>query len=248
MGIDKWAQRSRLADISPGLKLAVCLYWLINCIASDSVVVSSLTLISSALVVCVFGGLKPEFFLRCLRIPMAFVFIASAALIIEPADGNSLITVLGLGISADSLLYALNTFFRCMGAAGALFMLSLTTPAYDIFGVLQKLRLPDDITETAKLIYRYIFVLYDSYVAIKTAQEARLGYSSLKTGYRSFSLLGAAIFSRAVNQARRSFSAMESRNYTGSVKTSKKHYTLTPIHIVSSVLFCIILTAAGVIF
>ncbi len=248
MRIDKAANSSRLSTLSPELKLIFSLYCLINCIAADNIPTSLLTFAVSAAIVCGAGGLPLRRFMHCIRIPLAFTAMASAALMIGAEDERSIVSLLGLGISIEGAMYALGIFLRCMGAVGAMYTLSLTTPAYAVFGVLRRIHIPIDIVETAELVYRYIFVLYDSYINVRTAQESRLGYCTLRAGYHSVSMLGAAVFLKAMQQAKRSIDAAGSRGYTGAVKTAKRQYELKPIHIVISAFVCAVLTVSGVIF
>jgi len=70
-----------------------------------------------------------------------------------------------------------------------------------------------------ELVYRYIFVLLEIAAQIRNAQECRLGYATLKTGLYSMGQLISNLFIRAYRQAERTYIAMESRGYTGEIRT-----------------------------
>lgn len=248
MLIDKEAYRSRLSGISPGLKMLMSLYCIINCIAADGMITSLLTLFMMSFVICAVGGLQVKRFIRFLKIPLFFTIIGAAALAVESGKADCIFSLYGIGITRAGAVYALGMFFRCMGSVSAMYFLSLTTPVTAIFTVLRRTPLPCFFVETAELVYRYIFVLYDSYKKINVAQESRLGYNTLKAKYRSTALIGGAVFIKAMEQAQRSFTAMESRGYTGDIKVLTREYTLKPYHIAAASAICALLTASGVIF
>lgn len=63
------------------------------------------------------------------------------------------------------------------GVAGTLSVLVLatTTPMVDAVGWLRRLRVPGPLLEVAELMYRLLFVLADTAVALHASQAARLG-------------------------------------------------------------------------
>lgn len=248
MKIDKEAQKSRLSGISPALKLCVSLYCIINCTASDNVITSISTFVIMSFAVCILGGLRFSKLLRFYTIPLFFAVTGSAALMFEPGSSGAPISFFNVSITHPGLVRAAEMFIRCMGAAGAAFILPLTTPAHAVFAVFYDTPLPSFITETAELIYRYIFVLHDSYKKIYVAQMSRLGYINLKASCRSTALIGAAVFIKAVNTAKRAGAALECRGCEGSVKALKRKYETKPAHILLSVILCAFLTCTGVIF
>ncbi|MGN0163505.1 MAG: cobalt ECF transporter T component CbiQ [Candidatus Ornithomonoglobus sp.] len=248
MLIDKEAYRSRLSGISPGLKMLMSLYCIINCIAADSMITSLMTLFIMSAVICAVGGLKVKRLIHFLKIPLFFTVIGTAALAVEAGKTDYIVSFLGIGVTRSGALYALGMFFRCMGSVSAMYFLSLTTPVTAMFTVLRRTPLPGFFVETAELVYRYIFVLFDSYKKINVAQESRLGYNTLRAKYRSTALIGGAVFIKAMEQAQRSFTAMESRGYTGEIKVLPGEYTLQAYHIAAAVIICALLTASGVIF
>ena len=69
------------------------------------------------------------------------------------------------------------------------------------------------------LMYRYIFVSIDEAITMYHSQETRLGYSSLKKSYKSMGILIANIFIKTWITGEKSFIAMESRGYDGSMRT-----------------------------
>ena len=71
------------------------------------------------------------------------------------------------------------------------------------------------------LMYRYIFIFLDEALNMYHAQETRLGYSSLPKSFKSMGMLGSNLFIRTWIKGEQAHIAMESRCYTGSLKTLK---------------------------
>jgi len=82
---------------------------------------------------------------------------------------------------------------------------ALTTPATDLIGGLGRLGLPAEITEIALLMYRFLFLLGDTAMAMDAAQAARLGHVGARRRLRSLGLLIANLLPRSLDRARRVF-------------------------------------------
>jgi cobalt/nickel transport system permease protein len=85
----------------------------------------------------------------------------------------------------------------------------------DLLALLLRLKVPKLLVELMGLIYRFIFVLLETADTMFTAQNSRLGYSSLSTGYRSLGALASTVFIRAYKRSDELYTALESRGYEG---------------------------------
>jgi cobalt/nickel transport system permease protein len=96
---------------------------------------------------------------------------------------------------------------------------------------------PKLIVELMGLIYRSIFVLLETADTMFTAQNSRLGYSDLKSGYRSLAALASTLFIRAYKKSDQLYIALESRGYDGEINVLEEqietHWTefITPVSI-----------------
>ena len=77
---------------------------------------------------------------------------------------------------------------------------------------------PSLLTELMLLIYRFIFVLFETASSITVSQQSRLGNRSFKTRIRSFGKLGSSLFILALKRSGALYDAMESRCYDGSIR------------------------------
>lgn len=94
----------------------------------------------------------------------------------------------------------------------------------DLFSVLRKLRLPKLMIEMMDLIYRFIFVLLETAGTMYTAQNSRLGYVNLVSGYRSMGSLVSALFIRSYKRSNELYTSLEARGYDGELRVLEEKY------------------------
>jgi len=105
---------------------------------------------------------------------------------------------------------------RVLGAVSVILLLSSVTPAHKVFHALRWFKVPEGWVEIALLVYRYTFTLLDQTADIAAAQSARLGYSSVRRSISSIGVLAGTVITRSMDQAMRTYEAMELRGYQGS--------------------------------
>jgi cobalt/nickel transport system permease protein len=89
--------------------------------------------------------------------------------------------------------------------------LMLTTPFGEILDALRWYRLPSALVDLLAAMYRYIFLLYDEYTAMRAAALVRGGFNGYWRGLKSMGLILAQIFLRALDRAERIDQAMRVR-------------------------------------
>lgn len=90
--------------------------------------------------------------------------------------------------------------------------------------VLRRLRLPKLMVEMMGLIYRFIFVLLETAATMLIAQNSRLGYINLRTGYRSMGSMVSVLFIRAYKRSNELYTSLEARGYDGEIKVLEETY------------------------
>jgi len=223
INIDKIAYSSKLKNQNPIEKVFFALLTLAVCLSANSLPVSIAVVITMALVSVIKGGIRFSVFFKLLLLPMAFLFLGVLAIALEIKNGSQnllvSIQIFGrfFGVSSTGIGTAANLFFRALGAVSCLYYLSLNTPLTDILLVLQKLRCPKLLIELMHLIYRFIFVLLATAETVFIAQNSRLGYTGLSSGYRSVSSLISTLFFRSYRHSDEIYTAMEARGYDGEI-------------------------------
>ena len=230
MGTDRWAYQSRLRRVDPLPKLILSLTALVVCLCCGSGAVGLATAAAMGVLITALGGLPPRVYLHFLKIPMAFLAVGCATMLVRsyPA-GTPVLAALPVGgrlwgFDGAALAAAAALFFRALGAVGAMYFLALNTPVTDLTMCLGRLHVPRLLVELMELIYRFIFVLSETAGSIRTAQASRLGYQGLRRSLSSMGTMASLVFLRAWRRADRIYAALESRGYTGSLTTLTDAY------------------------
>lgn len=246
MIIEKTAYMSKLRNADPLLKTLFALAFMIICVAADSFAVSFAAAAVMLSLVIFAGGAPVKTVARLMKIPMFFIIAGTVAIAFTASDIPSDMVIAArigarfYGIGKAGLIMAARAAAKCFGAVNCMYFLSLTTPMNDLLTLLRKSPLPDFFAEITELVYRYIFVLFETARKMRTAQDARLGYSSLKTSYKSTGVLAANLFIRAFERADRAYTAMQSRGYDGSVAVFSDEYEKKPYQYVLAALAAVI--------
>jgi cobalt/nickel transport system permease protein len=113
---------------------------------------------------------------------------------------------------------AIRVTLRSLAALSCLFFLSMTTPIPQVLRVMRRLHVPPALTEVSLIIYRNIWIFVATVRSIRAAQQARLGYRSLRTSYRSLGMLMATFFGQTLQRARAMEHGLQARNWQGEIK------------------------------
>lgn len=250
---DKTAYRSRLRNISPVVKIMFSISSMIICVVADSITLSVVTTATMLTFIIFIGGADAKSVIKLMSVPAAFAVTGAAAIALDiGGDGSDMLTSLCvkgvyIGVSGEGVKEAVVVLTRCFGAVSCMYFLSFTTPMTDLFSVLRRSVIPNFLVEITELVYRYIFVLFDVAENIRTAQESRLGYADITSGYRSTGMLISNLFARAFRQAERTYTAMESRGYDGDINIITARYKKSAAFNVFAVLYIVLLAAGAII-
>ncbi|MBI2848357.1 MAG: cobalt ECF transporter T component CbiQ [Chloroflexi bacterium] len=117
----------------------------------------------------------------------------------------------------EGLAQGLLIMSRVIGGMLVLLLLTMSTPAHELFLAARWLKMPKSFVELALLVYRYIFVLADEVAVIRNAQKVRLGYRGWSRVMGSTIVLGGSLVLRSYDRAERVFEAMLVRGYSGAI-------------------------------
>lgn len=230
MGTDRYAYASRLRRMDPVAKILFCALVLGVCLCCGGIAPGLATLLIMGLLSVFWGGVPGKVFLKFLTVPLAFLALGCLTIVVNAhPQGTPVLAGLSVGsqvwgITRDSAFRGLAILSKSLGAISAMYFLALNTPMTDVTLGLQRLKVPQLMIELMDLIYRFIFVLWDTAAAIRTAQDSRLGYTGFRRSISSLGSLSSMVFLRAWNKADAIYSALESRGYTGSLATMAQTY------------------------
>lgn len=221
--IDSLAYRSRFRTVHPGKKVLAAGILLILSVTAQSIALGILMSVSLGILSVWGGGTPLKLYIRLLRVPLIFIGLSLAAILInvglEPAAGLSVsLGPVYVSLQAGGIYRGAKLAAGAFGAVSALYFLALSTPLTDIFYVLEKIKCPYLIIELMLLIYRFLFLLWFIAVEMNRAAESRLGNVDLKTAVRTSGQMFAALFIRALRRSSAIYDAMESRGYDGRIR------------------------------
>jgi len=143
--------------------------------------------------------------------PTGFLLVGALSLLVQVgADGVSL--------APDGFRLAGGLVLRSLAGVSCLLFLALTTPVTDLVTGLRRLGLPQEVAEIALLMYRFVFLLAETALAMDTAQAARLGHMGWRRRLRSLGMLIANLLPRAFDRARRMEIGLAARGWSGEMR------------------------------
>ncbi len=219
--LDNYAHSNAIRNVNTYFKVLFGIITLIVSLVSTSPIVPLIIFICVSLIIVYKAEIPVNFYLKFLTVPLTFASITFIYMAIFFGTGQHIFNFgfLNLSVSADGFNLGFLVFSRIMGGFACMAFLGLTTPMTELFKVMENMKFPKILLEISMLMYRYIFVSMDEAVTMYHSQETRLGYSSIKKSYKSMGILIANIFIKTWITGEKSFVAMESRGYDGSIRT-----------------------------
>lgn len=250
--IDIIAYGSGIRHWNPMFKVAFAIALLLICVVADKLYVSVLVIAITAYVTVVLGKVHCHEYIDLMKIPVVFMILGSIAILINfstvPRPALLLLDcrLFYIFVTASGVRQILFLWAKVFGAVSAMYMLSLSTPSTEIFGVLKRIRLPGLIIELMNMIYRYIFILLDTNGKMKNAAVSRLGYVDFKTSVSTFGHTMSNLLIVSMKKANSYFDAMEARCYDGDFVFLEEDKPLRPAQIVFGITMIAVLVAVWI--
>ncbi|EKF84894.1 cobalt ECF transporter T component CbiQ [Methanobacterium formicicum] len=233
--LDNYAHSNGLRDINTLFKVLFGISTMLVSLISTSLVVPLLITICISFLIIFQAKIPWKFYLKFLTIPLTFGLFSFVFMSLFFGVGTHILDlgIFNLAVTEDGFNLGLLLFARVMGGFTCMAFLALTIPMTELFSELERIKIPQIITELAMLMYRYIFLFLDEGINMYHAQETRLGYSSYKKSFKSMGMLGSNLFIRTWVKGEQAHLAMESRCYDGSIKTMKEPESIKSIGILN---------------
>jgi cobalt/nickel transport system permease protein len=246
VSIDLYAYNSQIRQWNPTFKVAFAVLTLFFCLVLNNPYVSVAVIAAMAYLTIGKGKLPAPEYLAVMVIPLTFILISVAAIVVDfsrqPLGQYNLYLGLGYGFTSQAMLKnGLFLMLKVFAAISALQMLALSTPASEIIQVLQKAHVPKMIIELMNMIYRYIFILIDVAMKMKNSAESRLGYCDVKTSWHTFGSIASNLLVVSLQKANAYYDAMEARCYDGDLIFLEEDKKLDKILIAAAAAFLIFL-------
>lgn len=230
--IDVYAYNSKINHWNPAVKIGIALMMLLLCILLDNLYVSALVILLSAYLTVGLGEMPGREYVKLLSLPVAFLVIGSVVIAFNFSDVEQ-----GLAgfwtpftyvfVTPESLSTVLHLWGKAFGGVSAMFMMSLSTPSNEIFSVLRKCKVPALVIELMNMIYRFVFVMVDTFVRMNNSAESRMGYVNFKTSLNTFGNIASNLLVVSLKKGGVYYDAMESRCYDGDLLFWEEEKSIT---------------------
>jgi len=229
--LDRYAHSNNIRNVNTYYKVLFGIITMIVSLISTSPIIPLTIFTLVSFVILYKAKIPVKFYLKFVTVPLTFASITFIFMALFFGVGSNIFNLgfLNLGVTASGFNLGFLVFARIMGGFSCMAFLGLTTPMPELFSVMEDIKIPKILLEISMLMYRYIFISLDEAVNMYHSQETRLGYSNLKKSYKSMGMLIANLFIRTWIIGEKSYLAMESRCYDGSIKTIKEHGSIKSI-------------------
>jgi len=177
--------------------------------------------------------------------PLTFLIVGIIPLLVSVDFGGQ--WLLSFQWAEGGVDLAIRVTLRSLAALSCLFFLSMTTPVPQVLRVMRRLHVPPVLTEVSLIIYRNIWMFVDTVRSIRAAQQARLGYRSLRTSYNSLGMLTASFFGQTLQRAKAMENGLQARNWQGEIKVLDEGAaaTILGFTVVTGVLLLTVVVSLG---
>ncbi len=216
---DKAAYSNRIAKRSPVEKAFLALGLLALCLLLPPWPACPIAFALASAATLLVARVPFAAYAKALSAPLAFLLLSclTLAFSVELKDGAP-----AIALSPEGMREASNALLRSLSAISCLLFMALTTPLPELLSLLRKCRTPAPLIETALLIYNWLFALLDTMREMRTAQEARNGYSSPKLAMKSAALLASGLLIRSFERAKRLETGLAARGFNGDLRVLEK--------------------------
>lgn len=214
--IEDAALRQRWAGRHPGEKAFLSFGLLAVCLSAGSPATYAAVFSATAAALVFFAGVPVRVYAELLLLPLFFLTAGVAPLFVSLDFHGGWPPAVSL--AGEAWAIALPLAARSMAAFSCLLLFSLTTPLPDALQFFRRCGMPKAVLEAALLTWNMFTVLCESFSRMRNSQEARLGYATLRSSYRSLGLLAANLLTQALARAKRLETGLAARGFDGELR------------------------------
>ena len=193
------------------------------------------------------AGVAPLRYLRALAPALSFLVFGSLSLAFTlgvDASGD-----IAVGLLPNGRQVIAQVAGRSAAALTALLFLVLTTPLPNLITLLRRLKCPETLLELMVLCYRMLFVFSAALADTRSAQAARLGYSTPRLALRSLGSLAANLTIQIWQRASDLHVAAQARNNDGPLRFLpaeyahvRRHFSIGAVAATALVIFSLVMS------
>ncbi|MDN9008715.1 cobalt ECF transporter T component CbiQ [Brevibacillus laterosporus] len=228
--IDRIAYQNRLRDVSARFKAGFAAGMLTLALCADMEIQIGIFLWMSIWIVG-YASVPLRSYLMFIGVACLFFISSTPALLIDVhrlsgSVSNGLESswkLLTIGdwyvyIDQRNLFVIGKLFCRTLGASACFAFLLLTTPLVQLLDVLRALRVPPIIVELIMLMYRFLFVFFQTAHDLWIAQKARGGHGSFSAQLKDMGQLVSLLFAKSMQRYQQLNHGLLARGFDGDLQ------------------------------
>lgn len=221
--LEYYSYNSKINSWNPHLK-----FWYSMVLIVLGIILSNIYISISIVFICGFitiflGKISLKKYIDFFKVPTIFLLISVAVININFSKNITDFYYFNIGdlyiyTTDENIKKSCILFWRALSGVSSMYMLALSTPLNEIIYVIKKVRTPQIIIELMYLVYRFIFIMRDSYKSMRKSIESRLGFIDYRTSLLSFGKIISNILIISLRKSNSFYDAMESRCYRGEIR------------------------------
>ena len=220
--LEYYSYNSKINSWNPHLK-----FWYSMVLIVLGIILSNIYISISIVFICGFitiflGKISLKKYIDFFKVPTIFLLISVAVININFSKNITDFYYFNIGdlyiyTTDENIKKSCILFWRALSGVSSMYMLALSTPLNEIIYVMKKARTPQIIIELMYLVYRFIFIMRDSYKSMRKSIESRLGFIDYRTSLLSFGKIISNILIVSLRKSNSFYDAIESRCYRGEI-------------------------------
>lgn len=221
--LEYYSYNSKINSWNPHLK-----FWYSMVLIVLGIILSNIYISISIVFICGFitiflGKISLKKYIDFFKVPIIFLLISVAVININFSKNITDFYYFNIGdlyiyTTDENIKKSCILFWRALSGVSSMYMLALSTPLNEIIYVMKKARTPKIIIELMYLVYRFIFIMRDSYKSMRKSIESRLGFRDYRTSLLSFGKIISNILIVSLRKSNSFYDSMESRCYKGEIR------------------------------
>ena len=221
--LEYYSYNSKINSWNPHLK-----FWYSMVLIVLGIILSNIYISISIVFICDFitiflGKISLKKYIDFFKVPTIFLLISVAVININFSKNITDFYYFNIGdlyiyTTDENIKKSCILFWRALSGVSSMYMLALSTPLNEIIYVIKKVRTPQIIIELMYLVYRFIFIMRDSYKSMRKSIESRLGFRDYRISLLSFGKIISNILIISLRKSNSFYDAMESRCYRGEIR------------------------------
>ncbi len=221
--LEYYSYNSKINSWNPHLKFWYSMVLIVLGIILSNIYISISIVFICGFIIIFLGKISLKKYIDFFKVPIIFLLISVAVININ--FSKNIIDFYYFNI-VDLYIYTTDEnirkscilFWRALSGVSSMYMLALSTTLNEIIYVMKKARTPKIIIELMYLVYRFIFIMRDSYRSMRKSIESRLGFRDYRTSLLSFGKIISNILIVSLRKSNSFYDAMESRCYRGEIR------------------------------